>query len=172
MTAVEQSTEGFKTRIVSTFNYSLLPFFAIPNFFSHMISITNSAEEKNEEISNFVIMPFSYFMGVMGTVFLAAIGLLTLALGALAVVAQTIFLPVQLIKSAIDDSYSTSIPEDGEKNTSVFSDSSIANSEVNTMEKTSAAYLSEFYGKLFDHKPVVTEDDDMLLREIESKYLS
>lgn len=167
MTAVEQSIAEFNTRIVSTLKYSLLPFASIPTFFSLMMSVANS--EKDEDLINTVILPFSIFMGVVGAILLIPLGLLTLTLGALAVIAQTIFLPLQLIKSAIDDLYSTSTTEE---DASVSTHASNASpEEANTKVKTPANNLSEFYGKLFDSKTsVAKEDDDILLQEIENTY--
>ncbi|HAT7746425.1 hypothetical protein DM455_03455 [Legionella pneumophila] len=100
MSNVERSLDGFKFRIGKTFLFSVSPFYMLYLLLTRL----------NNEVST----PAPIFVGILTSPLLIGVGFITLGLGVIAASVQSLFLPVQLLFSKIQDSSSSSIEGDKE----------------------------------------------------------
>ncbi|HBD7141889.1 TPA: hypothetical protein KKW64_000730 [Legionella pneumophila] len=162
MNNVEQSINGFKSRIENTLKLSIIPFYML------YLLLTR--------INNEVSTTAPIFVGILTSPLFISAGVIALGLGIIAVSIQSILLPFQLFVSKIQDSFFSTIESDKERSKSAES-SSILEVKKDSRKDENPVHHSTLFKKaktLYKRKAALDPsvfDNDLFWEEVYKEKL-
>ena len=143
----QQASANFFNRMQTTYNLSISPLTILRNLFT-----------KETTMDYDFVTPIKYLIGILASPWLLLAAPVTVGLGLIAGIAQTLFFPVQFIAASFKDALSSS-KVTGEKQ-SVYTNTTESSDAKETIEMTNNS-LGKHHPPLFSARGANTTNDDI-----------